>query len=234
VIPVDATFKITKPSTLQETAQELRRMVVAQQFDKEFVERAQLTFPETRAGANIWANVDSPQEFLKSANTAEAKALYFAGIDYKTQLNQMAHTLNQYCTAWASRGADAYAQLRSIDEEHKKLFGKFESDWRKQAQVLNDSLPAKSPMRQTLFRYAQRRTACEAQFDMLKTVVTLPAPQKCVFQIPPELSGNAKALCVWMRDASERMAEDAVTTIYTVHVNALCKLLASNASHVVS
>lgn len=225
VIPVDTSFTIAKPRSLSETAQELRHLVVALKFDKEYVDRAQHTFPEKMAGAEVWANLDSPQEFFKSGDFAESKALYFAGVDYKTQLNRMAHTLNQNCTSWASRAADAYAQLQSIKEEHKKLFRTIDADWRKQAQVLNDSLPAKSPVRQTLFRYAQRRTACETQFDMLKTSIALPAPEKCVFQIPPELSGNAKALCVWMRDASQRMAEDAVTTIYTVHLHALCKLL---------
>lgn len=235
VIPVNTSFTITKPSSLFETAQELRRLVVDLKLDTDYVERAQVTFPETRAGAKVWANLDSPQEFLKSGSLAETKALYFAGVDYKTQLNRMAHALNQNCTVWASRAADAYAQLQSIEEEHKRLFQKAETtDWRKQAQVLNDSLPAKSPIRQTLFRYAQRRTACETQFDMLKTSITLPTPEKCVFQIPPELSGNAKALCVWMRDASQLMAEDAVTTIYTVHVHALCKLLLlRDSSHVV-
>lgn len=225
VIPVDTSFKIKRHSSLSETAQELRHMVAALKPDADYVERAQLTFPETRAGAEVWANLDSPQDFFKSGNPAESRALYFAGVDYKTQLNRMAHTLHQNCTSWASRAADAYAQLQSIEEEHKRLFTETAADWRKQAQVLNDSLPAKSPIRQTLFRYAQRRTACETQFDMLKTSLVLPTPEKCVFQIPPEVSGNAKALCVWMRDASERMAEAAVTTIYTVHVHALCKLL---------
>ena len=68
---------------------------------------------------------------------------------------------------------------------------------------------------------------------MLRTIVDLPTPEKCVFQLPPEISGNAKALCVWMRDACERMAQDAIHSIYTAHVHALCNLLiAADAAHV--
>jgi hypothetical protein len=147
----------------------------------------------------------------------------------------MAHTLNQHCAAWASRAADAYGQLRGADAERKRLFNTLKDDWREEVRALNETLAAQSPLRPILFRYAQRRMACETQLNMLKTVVKLPEPEKCVFQLPPEISGNAKALCVWMRDACERMAQDAINTIYTVHLNALCNLLAAaDAAHVVS
>jgi len=233
VIPVDTTFKVEKPLTLQETAQALRHMVVDCKYDEAFVKHALLSFPATRAGASVFTGIDPPQEFLKATSSKESAALYYAGLDYKTQLNRMAHTLNQHCTTWASRAADAYGQLRSIEAERKRLFNTLKADWRQEVQALNESLPAKSPLRQALFKYTQRRQACETQFGMLK--VKLPEPEKCVFQLPPEISGNAKALCVWMRDACERMAQDAIQTIYTVHVHALCNLLiAADAAHIVS
>ena len=234
VIAVDTTFTTKRPLTLQETTQTIRDMVVQSTFNQPFIKHALLSFPKAQAGVAVFTSIDPPQEFLTANNSKESTALYYAGLDYKTQMTRMAHTLNQHCSAWASRAADAYAQLRSIETEREQLFTNFKDNWHQEVEELNKSLPAQSPIRQTLFRYSQRRHACESQFNMLKTVITLPEPAKCVFQLPPEISGNAKALCVWMRDACEQMAQDAVHTIYTVHLHALCNLLvAANAAHVV-
>lgn len=225
VIPLNVAFKVSNPLTLEETVQALRNMVVSLSYDKAFVEHALLSYPASQAGAAVFTSIDPPQEFLKSNNSKESTALYYAGLDYKTQLNSMAHTLNQHCTAWASRAADAYGQLCSLEAERKRLFNTFNDNWRQEVRTLNESLPAQSPVRAALFKYTQRRQAFETQLNMLKTIVTLPKPNKCVFQLPPEISGNAKALCVWMHDACERMAQDAIHTIYTAHMHAICKLL---------
>ena len=234
VIPLKTSYKIHPPQTLVDTAQAMRQIAALKQShgDDAAVKHAQLSFPFQPNGGLVWtADIEPPREFLKLISAKESAVLYYAGLDYMTQLNSMSHALNQACTSWAARAGDVQTQLRSADEHWKRMCPAAlpsttgeGNDWRRDVQTLNENLPAESRARQLLFKYAQRRQACDTALELLQNSVMLPSASKCVFQIAPELSGNAKALCVWLRDASERMADDAVKAIYTAHLHALCNL----------
>jgi hypothetical protein len=187
-------------------------------------------------------------EWWKSTDEREARALYEAGVANRAKQGEVLCKLHQCCELWVARARGVYASLRSAADslratEHTTAVERgggrsrpfkisdplHHPDWKAHMRQLNAQLSATHPLRARMFHYAQLRERADAGMAALAATPGLPAPEACAiaFAPPARLTGSARALCVWMGEASERLAEASARKIYTSHVHELCDLLLS-------